>query len=264
MSFFARNIEFYDFARGAMHWRYVSENRPLSYLGQAYGYASIKRGRLAQSQELTRNTLDLTVPETLPLLDLYRGGAPLDIITVTMYQQRKSNGVTAVAWMGELGSVSFGSGGTATIHCLPPMAGLKANGLKRCWQKGCGLVVFSAGRGQCNAQRAAMRVDATLTSVSGSEIKAAAFAGYPSNWFANGDIEWQAGVVTERRFVTSHTGDTLTLLTPAGAGVGTVVAAYPGCDQSLATCDAKFHNAVNYGGQPWLPQKNPFGSDSVF
>lgn len=264
MSFLARNIEFFDFARGAQHWRYVSENRPLTYLGATYTYANIKRGKLGETQDLTRNTLDLTVPDTLPLLDLYRGAPTLDVINVTMYRQRKSDGTTAQAWSGVIGSVSFGAGGAATVHCLPPMASLRGTGLKRCWQRACPLVVYSAGLGQCNANQAAMRVNGTLTTVTGATVKAAAFATRPDQWFANGWIEWTVGLATERRFVTSHIGDTLTLLTPALADVGTVVAAYPGCDQTLATCDSKFGNAVNYGGQPWIPQKNPFGSDSVF
>lgn len=59
-------------------------------------------------------------------------------------------------------------------------------------------------------------------------------------------------------------GTVLTLLRPAQLPAGTVVATYPGDDHTLTTCDQKFNNAVNYGGDPFIPQKNPMGSDPIY
>lgn len=264
MSWFAGYTEFYDFARGAQHFRYTTVDRPLTYQQQAYTYAAIKRSGLSESPDLTRNTLDLTAPATLPLLDLYRGAALLDVVNVTLYRMSRSDSSVQARWVGTIGSVSFVAGGQATIHCLPPMASLQATGLKRCWQRACPHVVYGAGLGQCNADQASMRVDATLTGVQGSTVQAAEFASKPDNWFALGWIEWPDGTATQRRFVIQHVGDTLTLLTPARAAVGTVVSTFPGCDQSLATCHDKFNNDVNFGGQPWIPETNPFGNNSVY
>lgn len=265
MGFFNRTSEFYAFARGVQTWLYTSDDRAVTYNTHIYQPIAMKRGTISESADLTRNTLDITVPQGIALLDLFRGTAPLDVIGITLYQLPKGATQATTRWIGEIGSVTFATGGTATIHGLPPMATLQGNGLKRCWQKACPLNLYGAEQpGGCNASAAAMRVNATLTSVTGSVVQGATFAGQPNAWFAGGWIEWSSGTATERRFIISHTGDTLTLLTPALVPVGTVVAAYPGCDHTLATCNSKFNNAVNYGGQPWIPGINPFGSNSVF
>lgn len=263
MSFISRYIEFYDFARGAQHWRYVTENKPLVYLGQPYTYENIKRSGLNESGDLTRNVLDLSVHDSMPLLDLYRGTAPMQDIDITLYRQRKSDGVVETRWVGVVGSVEW-STSKAIIHGLPPMASLRGLGLKRNWQKGCPLVVYSVGLGQCNKDREAMRVNATILSTAGTTATAAAFAGYPDGWFDGGYLEWSVFGIVERRHIVSHVGTIVTLLTPALIADGTEVASYPGCNQDLITCDTKFANSDNYGGDPFIPEKNPFAGDPLY
>jgi hypothetical protein len=65
--------------------------------------------------------------------------------------------------------------------------------------------------------------------------------------------------------VIDHVGDTLTLLTPASIPPGTPVAAYSGCDHTDGPggC-AKYENNLNYGGQKWIPLKNPQGNNRIF
>jgi hypothetical protein len=38
---------------------------------------------------------------------------------------------------------------------------------------------------------------------------------------------------------------------------------YAGCDHLLATCRDRFSNVANFGGFPWIPQKNPFSGDAI-
>jgi uncharacterized phage protein (TIGR02218 family) len=45
---------------------------------------------------------------------------------------------------------------------------------------------------------------------------------------------------------------------------GDVLSLYPGCDHSMATCISKFNNLVNYGGFPYMTQKNPWSNVSIF
>ncbi len=83
--------------------------------------------------------------------------------------------------------------------------------------------------------------------------------------FNGGYIQYQIGAAVERRYVTAHAGDTLTLLTPADIPVGTIVSAYSGCDHTTGAggC-AKFDNITNFGGQENIPLKNPMGSNPIF
>ncbi|HET7301625.1 MAG TPA: phage BR0599 family protein, partial [Oleiagrimonas sp.] len=202
-------------------------------------------------------------PLSLPLLDLYRPQAPIATIGVDLYRQRGDT--TTRIWAGGVGSVEF-AGAKAKIHCLAALAALGGIGLKRKWQKACPLALYSAGLGQCNASRSAAKETATISAVSGRVVHAATFAGHADGWWAGGYLEWSDGNITQRRFIAEHVGDAVTLMTPAAPlTAGVDVTALPGCDHTLATCDSKFGNAVNYGGQPWIPDgPNPMAGGEVF
>lgn len=263
MPIFARKTELYDWARGAQHWRYASGDRDVTFNTQTYAHMPIKRSSLADTQESMKNRLDVTVPLSLPMLELFMGGmVPTEIIKLTLYQLR--GGMVSVAWKGVFANPTF-TGKDAVLHHLPPDASAAAIGLTPPWSKTCHAPVFSTGLGMCNADRARMRVDGTVTAANGRTLQAAAFAEHPDDWITRGWVQWQNGLATEYRRVIAHVGDTLTLLVPANVAIGTAVAAYPGCDQLLQTCNDKFDNVVNNPSCPWLPTgSNPFGSDPLF
>jgi hypothetical protein len=48
-----------------------------------------------------------------------------------------------------------------------------------------------------------------------------------------------------------------------GLAVGAAVDMYAGCDRTLNTWHNRFSNAANFGGFPWIPQKNPFAGDAI-
>lgn len=262
MPLLARKTELYDWARGAQHWRYTSGDRPYTYNAQTYAPAALERTSLADTQESMKNRLDVTVPLSLPLLELFDGGmVPTEVITLTLYQVR--GGTVATAWKGVFANPTF-SGKDAVLHHLPPDAAAAAMGLTQPWSKTCHAPVYSVGLGMCNADRVRMRVDATVTAAAGRTLQAAAFAAKPDDWFSRGWVQWQHGLATEYRRVLAHVGDTLTLLNPTTLAPGAQVTAYPGCDQLLTTCRDKFGNLANYPGCPWLPATNPFGSDPLY
>jgi uncharacterized phage protein (TIGR02218 family) len=263
MGMFSRYSEFIDFARGPQHWRYTSDDRPVIFGSQTYDPVPFKRGSISESFDAARGVLDIDVPLTLPLLDMYRGTSPMADIKVILYRRQKSTGKVSIRWIGVIGSVEFKTS-IATVHGLPPGSRLSSNGLNQCWAKQCDRLVYGAGLGECNKDPNAMRVDAVLSDVQGSTARSDVFASKPSNWFAGGWFEWTDGTSIERRFIVEHVGDTVTFLTPALAANGTAGATYPGCDHTLDTCDKKFNNSINYGGDPWIPEKDPFGSDPIF
>jgi uncharacterized phage protein (TIGR02218 family) len=262
MPLFARKTELYDWARGAQHWRFTNGDRVATLNSQTYTPAAITRTSLADTQEAMKNQLDVTVPLSFPMLTLFDGGAvPTEIITLTLYQMRGN--MVSTAWKGIFANPTF-SGKDAVLHHLPPDASAAAIGLTPPWSKTCHLPVYSAGLGRCNASRERMRVDGTVTGVAGRTLQAAAFAAHPDDWFTRGWVQWKVGLATEYRRIVAHAGDTLTLSAPANVPAGTAVTAYPGCDQLLQTCHDKFDNVINYGGCPWLPSSDAFGSDPLY
>ena len=139
---------------------------------------------------------------------------------------------------------------------------LRRAGARIRYQRQCRHALY--GRG-CNVDKADHRTLAECTAVSGntitlSEIPADDSDGVLSTYL--GGIAEYAGV---SRFIVGKSGNVLTLWRPLpgledalASSEAPEVAIYPGCDRTLETCHAKFDNALNHGGFPWLPDVNPF------
>ena len=70
----------------------------------------------------------------------------------------------------------------------------------------------------------------------------------------------------DHRLIVDQSGDTLTVQfaffeSPAGKNMSV----FAGCDHQLTTCQQKFSNLPNFGGHPYLPDRNIFtkGLDST-
>ena len=83
----------------------------------------------------------------------------------------------------------------------------------------------------------------------------------PDGYYTGGMIVAPDG---SARFITAHSGDTVTMARPlASLAGGQTVAIYPGCDHLKETCKNKFNNLDNFGGFPWIPAKNPYSGSSI-
>lgn len=265
MSLFSREIELFDFSMGDRHWRYADVDRDV-VVGGGITYTAargLKRSRFVDSPEESKNTLEITAPIDLSLLSIFRPYPPMALVHLRVLRIRVSDGFVSNAWSGIVSDVS-NDDYMATIRAETLMAVVSGNGLRRCWQVACPLALYSRGVGACNVVEDEFRVDGVVQLSAGTTLKASAIDAKDDGWFKGGFIRWQVDGEFDFRFVVSHVGDTLTLLTPAAIPIGTDVAFFPGCDHTLTMCDEKFDNAENYGGQHTIPKPNPFGSDPVF
>lgn len=264
MGLFTRTSELIDFQRGPDHWRYALGDRPVVFGQQTFATVrGLKRGKLARTVDPEQAGLELTMPLDVPVVSLFLPVPSTERVTVKLYWLRSGESFLRERWSGTVASISP-SRTAATLKCRSAFTDFATRALNRNWQRGCPLVHYGAGLGECNVNPEAFRIDGAVTASDGATLHAAEWAAKPDGWFRGGFIRWQVANATERRFITDHTGDALTLLTPATIPVGTSVAAYPGCDHTLATCRDKFDNAPNYGGQPNIPEKNPMGGDMIF
>ncbi len=263
MSLFSREIELYDFSRGVTHWRYVDVDRPAVVEGLTYLAArGIKRTAIVQSAEESRNNIEITAPFTLSVLNVFRPFPPMQRIHLKIRRVRVSDGLVIEAWNGIASDVDDVNESVSVIRCQTLMAAVSANGLRRNWQVPCPHTLYGPG---CGVPQEDFRTDAVLSDSLGTVVKAPQFASRPDGWFDGGFIRFPDGADVDYRFVMSHVGDTLTLLTPLQLPVGASVAGFPGCDHVLTgDCVDKFDNELNYGGQHTIPPVNPFGSDPVF
>lgn len=255
-------VELFTFARDTLRWRYTSADRAVTVLSATFAAAAISRSEIEAGQEIGRSAITINVPRDLPIADLYRVAPPSAPITCLVQQYHEGDGEVATLWTGRILGVEF-AGAAAQIRCEPIFTSIKRLGLRRMYQRTCPHVLYGSA---CKVNKAAQLVAGAVDSISGFVVSVSEADAEDDGHFAGGFLEFEvAASVFERRFITDHTGAALTLATsPFGLAVGMAVNLYPGCDHTLATCNAKFSNAVNYGGFAFMPTKNPFGGDPIF
>jgi len=255
------DIELYAITAGLNSWRYTNALTAVLYQQQSYTPAAMTRSAIEMSTDLEKAQLTITVPLTLPLLDYFRPTVPIQKVWVTILRMARNASTASTLWSGAMANVESNQH-TATLTVQSRFAAQANTGLRQKWQKSCPRVLYSA---DCGASRSVYRVDGLLTSVSGRTIRAAIFASKSNGYFSGGYIEWVTNGTNYVAFVIDHVGDMLTLLTLPRLNIGDAVSAYPTCDHSTGVGGCgRFNNLPNYGGAPYTPLKNPFGSNKIY
>lgn len=255
-------VELFTFLRGYLAWRYTSADRDVVVDGHTFATTIIKRGGLNDSGEVAKAGLKLTVPRDFAIADMFRVSPPTDTIALTVNKFHLGDNELASLWTGRVVGCSFG-GSFAELDLDPTYTSLDRNGLRRAYQRQCPHVLYGPS---CRANKDAFKAIGAVTTIAGLTVSAAAFAAQPDGYWAGGWIEWEIATgIFERRFVLEHTASTVTLANPAtGLTVGAAFNAYPGCPHTMQVCLDRFNNLLNYGGMPYIPQKNPFGGNPIY
>lgn len=257
----ASPVELYEFRRATGVWRYTSGAEDVEYAGYTYAAVALSRGPLGQTQEMGRAALRLTLARDLELAAAFVATPPAEVTLLTVYRQHRGDNETAVIWLGRVLNAEWRTS-EVELECEPVYTSLQRVGLRRLYQLGCPHPLYG---GACQASPITHRVSGTVATVSGNLIEVPAAQAFADGHFAGGFCTWPASGITERRMITAHAGDELTLVSaPPGLAVGATLYLYPGCDHTLATCDGKFANSANFGGFPFVPIKNPFGGSPVY
>lgn len=256
-----RPIEIYTFTRGGNVWRYTSADEDQLVSGQVYKAMPIKRSNIEQTQEMARNNITITMSKTCPLLNQFRGSPPTSLISVTVRRFHEGLAEFITMWLGRVVNVKFAER-DAEVRCEPVYTSLRRPVLRMRYQTTCPHVLYG---GSCGVIRADYAVNGTLLTNSGSSINIGAAATFADGYFSGGYIDWENNGDTQRRFILSHVGQRLEINLPfAGIQGGATMVLYPGCNHLLTTCNSKFNNVDNYGGQPFYGGKNPMNGSNVF
>lgn len=256
--------ELFKFVEGDLITTQTRGDTDVTYLSELYTSAyPIKRGAAESKKELSKSSVDIIVDLSNPLAQRHLASPVDTVVTVTIFQQTETS--TDVFWKGRLASTKANSKGV-TLTCESIFTSLRRPGLRGRYQKSCRHALYAKG---CNVDPELHAVTGTLTSVNGVALVVDGLDAYPDGRFRGGMIMAPDGVV---RFVIDHAGNNLTLSRPFdqlqnlfninGPGV-VVVKAYPGCQHNMTDCINIFDNLPNYGGFPWIPNKNPVGGSSI-
>lgn len=149
---------------------------------------------------------------------------------------------------GELGAVTR-KGGSFSAELIGAMAALKVP-VAPSTSPDCRATL---GDRACRVDMAARRRVVAVSAVAGTVVEA---AGLETGLYAFGTLRWltgrNGGVM---QAVMDNEADRATLADPPPFPVeeGVLALLTQGCDRRLETCAARFNNAVNFRGEPYLP-----------
>src|SRR5690606_27902645 len=259
-------VELYEFSFQGMTYYYTSGESDFEYNTRTYTAESIGRTEIEETGDLPKNDLTLTVPYNFPVALLFRVAPPSDVVNLIVREIHRSDSTdneAIVKWRGRVLNARWNEDATASLVCENFLTSLRRTGLRRLYQRQCPHILYGAACGLANTSCA---VSAQLTSGGGVSLQSPTFLALGDNHLDGGYVEWEKSPGSyERRAIRRHVGDTIEITYPIpGLTSLDTVTVYPGCDHTLDTCRSKFNNVVNYGGFPYIPQKNPFGGNSVF
>jgi uncharacterized phage protein (TIGR02218 family) len=255
-------IEIFLFDReGAQFWGYTSADEDQSYLGQTYSAIAIKRSKIEHSQDVLRNALTITMPMDTEFIQQYISSPPTDRIVLTIRRFHEGDSDIKSLWVGRVVNVSFEES-RVKVRCEPIHTSLKRPTLRRFYQLSCPYLLYGD---LCQVNPDSYKLVTTLTGVSGLTLTSADFGAEADGYYTGGYVELLSNGVYNKRFITDHVGNDITVnLILQDVVVGSEVNAYPGCSHNVTVCNTKFNNILNYGGQPWIPRKNPMGGSPIF
>lgn len=252
-------VELFKFSQGAQNWYYTSGPDNVVYLAAEYIQSQISRSSISQSSDITKSTLTLEFPRDHEFASQFLGYTPDLITTITIFRSHATD--TSVEWVaywkGRVIS-SKASGSIIELECEPVFTSMRRIGLRARYQKTCRHTLYSIS---CGVNIAAFKTTTTVQSSTGWAIVNTASGLQPDGYYTGGLVQLASGAL---RFIVKHVGSTLHLSRPFIEDIsGATIDIYPGCDHLKSTCNAKFANGDNFGGFPYAPNKNPFGSSAI-
>ncbi|MDX1464128.1 MAG: phage BR0599 family protein [Halomonas sp.] len=256
-------VELYEFRYGdapADIIRLTSADEDIIVGADTYAAIAIERDGFSEDGDPDDSaTLSLTLPHANALADLYRIQPPEKTVTVklrVMHRNDPAQQITAL-WSGRVVGVAW-EYPEMTVALERISTSLKRTGVRARYQRQCRHVHYGAG---CRLNRVDFETTGEVLAMpSTTQVQVAEAAGFADGYFTGGFID----VAGALRLIIGHAGDLLTINRQLDdLAVGATVKAYPGCDRSAATCDAKFANVDNYGGFDFIPGKGPFEGSSL-
>ena len=248
-------IELYDFNWDVEHWRFTSGPDEIQYLGNTYDPELISRGDVEITDNNFKNEMEISISRDNIFAQQFILSPLEGIVSVTIYRGHGTDFV--IYWQGIISNFTFNSG-EISITAKPRTSSMMRTGLRRKYQKLCNHALYGVG---CQVNQESYKVASTIATIDRTTITSAIFATKADGWFTAGKIV----VGKAERLITSHEGATITINRPITTAVaGNSFTAYAGCDHTRTACKDKFtNNFLNYGGQPWIPTKNPFSGDGI-
>lgn len=262
-------VDLYKFVYGPEAedcFRYTDYEAPLVLDGEIFYPTIIARGDINSAGTTDKSTLEVEMPTADPVAELFRVYPPSFPVGLQIWQGHATTKTFALQWSGKVLSCSR-AGLQASLTCEPSSISMQRIGLRRNYQYMCPHVLYGA---QCKANKAAATVSLQVAVVSGRLLTLTGLLANAGE-YAGGLLEWENTTTELKEYRTilstaTVAGKTVLTISAVARGVPTTptVKASKGCAHTLQACNSVHNNAPNYGGQPFIPTKNPLGRSTPF
>lgn len=259
-------VDLYHFRFGTApnaYYAYTDAEVPVMHGGVTYLPIPISRSAVTASGTLDKSAMKIKLPINTQIAELFRVYPPSQVVTLIMRQGHIGDpeGDFLVHWTGRvLGSDREGS--ECELNCEPIAASMRRTGLRRHYQIGCPHVLYGK-RCRANKELATIRRDALTVSGNTVDLALGWNGALSPAKYIGGLLEWDGPNGPEARTILRVidnvklylSGPTTNLLS------GTEVRVVLGCNHQQTDCNALHANIHNYGGQPYIPTKNPINTN---
>lgn len=238
----------------------------------SYEKAPLQRDGTKSTGTLDKTAMNVKAGSSIEAAELFRIYPPSQEVALYIRQGHigDPDNQFLVCWAGRVLGCKW-MGTQVQFTCEPIATSMRRTGLRRHWQYGCPHALYRGdSTGGCRASKAAATTATTAAAVSGNTVT------LPSGWngsfakekFRGGMAEWtNASGATETRTIlrVDTTNDIITLSGLArDLAVDDAIDVILGCNHQMTDCK-DLHNVLNdFGGDPWIPTKNPYGNTNNY
>jgi hypothetical protein len=244
-------ILLFDFAAATgEHWRMTTSEETVTYMAHDYDPGVVSHREVEIGEYPDVNAVEVNLGRSHLLANRFIAAPIEGMVTLTIYRGHDGNYI--VYWWGLLVTIKFNSSGIPALRFEPRTGSLPRLGNRRCNQRLCDHALYDSG---CRVNNTSYQVEGVISNISGLDITASVFSTKSNGWFVGGKLV----VGDAQRLIKAHTTNVVTITRAMqDAAIGNSLLAFAGCDHVPTTCNTKFNNKLNFGGNEYLPIKNPF------
>jgi hypothetical protein len=255
-SYDSNPVEIYRFTYGATSYFYTSSIFSIVYDGDTYLPEPIERGSITIARELSKNPFSITVSHTNPIAALFLNGIPVRPVVVEIFRTHRTDfdeefiALTACRVVhGE-----YSGPGKVRLTAQQDSLRMSQSGLNRSYGTRCQKIVYSDA---CGATR--NDIAGTVVSADAYTITIDEAGDFPDQTFRSGLLAWNG----DDYMITGHIGTDITINAAINPAIDDPVTLTVGCLHNIDDCDETHNNKLNYGGQPFIPDKEIFVGKAV-
>lgn len=247
-------IELYQFVIGENYYWQTSAPKSVVYDGRTYESHVLKRDSVISSGEISHSGMKLYMSRENPIVKALAAN-PFVTGSVSILSKATKSDVYLALWSGRTAALTF-SDNSADLTCESLLTCFKRQTNYLYYQFVCRHALYGTA---CAVLPSDYVRYATIKAIIDKSTIELNDIVTDNDYYVGGYIVINN---VDRRMILTHIGSTITITPQLTANIklGANLRIYPGCNHTTEHCKAKFNNMINYGGFPYIPDRNPFSS----